>query len=94
MGGKSEYDSLVSVDQHAVFQMPSYGAGEDYFLEITALANQVFHGIAMGDPNDVLFDDRTVVENLGDVVAGRSNDLHATLERLVIRPSPDEGRQE
>ena len=42
----------------------------------------------------ILLDDGPIVEHLGDVVAGRANQLHAALECLMVRPSADERRQE
>jgi hypothetical protein len=92
--GASEYNRLIAVDEDPVFEMPSHSSGEDYFLEITALSNQVFHSVAMGNSDHILFDDWAVVENLGDVVAGRSNEFHAPLKRLMIGLGPDKGWQE
>ena len=47
----------------------------------------------MRNADDVLLDDRSVVENFGDVVAGGADQLHAALERLLVRLAPDERRQ-
>ena len=50
--------------------------------------------LAVGDARDVLLDDRAGVELLGDVVRGRADDLHAALERPLVRVRAGEGRQE
>ena len=70
MRGLVENDSLVSIEQNAIFDMPAHGAGEYNFLQIAALLQQVIQGVAVGDANYVLLDDRAVVENIGYVVAG------------------------
>ena len=45
----------------------------------------------MGDADDILLDDWTVVEDFGDVVAGGSDQLYAALEGLVVGSGADEG---
>ena len=70
------------------------GAGEDDFFEILAEADQVFDGLAMGDTDDVLFDDRAFVEVGGDVVAGGSDDFYAAPVGGMIRTGTGEGGEE
>ena len=48
----------------------------------------------MAHADDVLLDDRPVVEFLGHVMAGRADEFHAALGCLMVRPRADEGRQE
>src|SRR5438128_11399268 len=36
-----EDDGFIAVEQHPVFDVPTYGAGEDHALDITALAAQL-----------------------------------------------------
>ena len=45
-------------------------------------------------PHDVLLDDRSFVEFLGDVVGGRADELDAPLLGSSIGRRADEGRQE
>ena len=48
----------------------------------------------MRDAHQVLLDNRTIVENFRDVVAGGANQLHSPLKSLVVRFGADKGRQE
>ncbi len=64
--------------------MPADSARQDDLFEIATLLDEVLNGIAMGNAHDILLDDGTVVEFFGDVVAGRADQLHAPLERLVV----------
>ena len=44
-----EDDGFVAVEQHAVFDVPAYGAGEDHALDITAQATQLVGPLAVVD---------------------------------------------
>ena len=68
--------------------MPAHGSGEDDFLEVAAFADEVVDGVAMGDADDILFDDGTVVEDFGDVVAGCSDQLNAALWAATVASTP------
>jgi len=59
--------------------MPTNGAGEHNLLQVAALLEQVVQGVAVGNADYVLLDDGAVVENVGYVVAGGSNQLDATV---------------
>ena len=48
----------------------------------------------MIDADDVLLDDRPLVEFLGDVVAGRPDQFHPPLPGLMVGPGADEAGQE
>jgi hypothetical protein len=94
VGGKAlENHRFIAVEKNAVFDVPADGAGEHDFLEVASLADEVFDCVAVGDADYVLFDDGTVVEDLGDVVAGCADQLYAALEGLMVRPRADEGGQ-
>ena len=69
-GEYSENYRFVAIKKNAVFDMPADGPGENDFLEIAAFADEIFNGVAVGDADYVLLDDRTVVQNLSDVMAG------------------------
>ena len=74
--------------------MPAHGAVQDHFLQVFALAHQVIQGVPVGDAHRVLFDDGAFIEPLGDVVAGRADDLDAFLVRLPGRAFSRKGGQE
>lgn len=60
--------------------MPPDGAGQNNPFEVFSVPNKVVDGLPMGYANDVLSDDRTVVEFFGDVVARCSNDFYSPAE--------------
>lgn len=84
----------VAVEQNPVVDVPTDGAGQDDLLEVASLLDEVFDRISVGDADDVLLDDGTVVEYLGNVVAGRADEFDASLEGLVVGFRAYEGGQE
>src|ERR1035441_10772622 len=46
---------FVSIQKDAVFRVPADGARQDDFFEIAALLDQVVDGVAVVDPDHVLF---------------------------------------
>ena len=88
-----EDHGLIDIKQDTVFDVPADGAGEYDLFEVAAFADEVFDGVAVGYADYILLDDGTVVEDFGDVVAGRANQLYAALEGLMIWPRADERRQ-
>ena len=92
-GALSKYYCFIAIKKDAVFDMPTNRAGKDDFLEVAALADEVFHGVAVGDADHVLFDDGPIVENFSDVVAGCPDQLYAAFEGLMVGSGADEGRQ-
>jgi len=50
--------------------------------------------VLMIDPDDVLLNDRAVVETLGDVMGGRPDEFHAALLGPFVGIGAEEGRQE
>src|SRR5882672_10473959 len=88
------YSFSVPVEQDPVVDVPADGPGQDDFFEVAALLDEVFDGIAVRDPDDILLDDGAVVEYLGNVVAGGADQLYAPLEGLVIGFRAHEGGQE
>src|ERR1700674_3120791 len=88
-----EHHSLVPVEQHPVLDVPTHGTGEHNLFQIAAFLQQVVKRITVRDAHHVLLDDRTVVEYLGDVVAGRADQLHPPCERLVIGFGANESGQ-
>src|SRR5205807_1411261 len=89
-----ENDCLVSVKEDAILDVPAHGTRQDYLLQVAAFLQQVVEGVAVRDADYVLLDDWAIVQNLGDVVAGRTNEFHPAGEGLVIRLGANERRQE
>ncbi len=74
--------------------MPPDRPGQDRLFQILSLSNQVLQIIPVGDPGDVLLDDRPLIELLRHVMGGGPDHLHPAREGLLVGLSPDEGRQE
>ena len=49
-------------------QVQAHSSGQNNFLQIAALANEILDRIAMTDSDDLLFDDRSIVQFRVDVV--------------------------
>jgi len=64
--------------------MIAYRARQHPAFDIATLADEIVWGIAMADALDVLIDDRALIEVAGDVMRGGTDQLDATLVRLVI----------
>ena len=62
LGPSAENDRAIAVDQHAALGVPLHGAGEDLGLDITADGDQFVRVTGMVHADDVLFDDRPLVE--------------------------------
>ena len=90
--GESEHDGLVPVDQNSILHMPTYRPRKHNFFKVTSFANQIVDRVAMGNANDILFNDGAVVEHFGHIVAGGTDQLHSALKRLVIGLRADERR--
>src|SRR5699024_3157259 len=70
-----EDDRPRVVHQDPVLEMPPEPPGEYQFLRVAALAHHVLHGRRVVDPDDVLLDDRPLVQIRGHVVAGGADQL-------------------
>ena len=89
-----EDDSLVSVEQDAIFDVPADGSGENYLFDVAALFHQVVDRVAVRYAFDALLDDGAVVEDFGDIVGCGANDFHAAVEGLLMGLCADECGQE
>src|SRR2546428_14173952 len=89
-----KHHRLVPIKQNPVLDVPADGARKDDLLDVAAFFDELFHGVAIRDPDHILLDDRAIVEYFGDIVGGRADELHPPLEGLVIWPGADESRQE
>jgi len=76
-----------------VLQVPGHRARQHDALQVAALADEVFHLLAMRDAHHVLFDDGTIVEHGGHVVASGADQFDAAVERRVVGTGADEGGQ-
>src|ERR1700686_2745199 len=85
---------FVAIKKNTGFNVPSNGAGEDNFLQVAAFSDEIFDCVAVRDADDVLFDDRAVVQDFGNVVAGCPDQLYAALKGLMIRACAHKCRQE
>jgi len=68
-------------------------ARQDDSFQIAAFPDQIVDRITMTDPDDVLLNDRTVVQLLRDVVARGADELDAPVVRLVVGPRSNKRRQ-
>jgi hypothetical protein len=88
-GLNSKHDGLVSVHEYAIFNMRSHGTREHNFLQVAPLADEILDRVTVRYADYVLLDDRAIVEDFGDVVAGGADQFHAAFERLVIGTGTD-----
>jgi len=89
-----EDNRLVVVDQDTVFQMKPDSLGQNHFLQVASLPNQIVYVVTVGHTSDVLDDDRSVIENRSDVVCGGADQFDPATKSLVIGSSAGKGRQE
>src|SRR5271169_3417869 len=94
MRGLLKDNGLIAVEQNAILHMPPDGARQNDLLDIPSLLHQVIDGVAVINPNHVLFDDGAIIEHLRNVVSGSADQLHAALEGLMVGLGSDERRQE
>ena len=66
----SKDDRFIPVKKYAIFHVPADGAGQDDFLQVAPLADEVFYRIAVRHADYVLLNDGAVVKDFSDVVAG------------------------
>ena len=90
----SEDDGALAVAHDAVLAVPLHGAGEHGALDVGAAALELLGAVVVRDADDVLLDDRALVELLGGVVRGRADELHAAVVGARVRPGAGEGGQE
>jgi hypothetical protein len=76
LSNESEDDGLVAAADHPVLAVPEHGAGQDRALHVRAAALQIGDRVGVADADDVLLDDRPLVQFLRHVVRGGA-DQHA-----------------
>ena len=57
-----EDDGALPVEQHAVLGVPAHGAGQHPSLDVLAARHHLGDVVGVGDPLDVLLDDRALVQ--------------------------------
>jgi len=80
-----EHHRLASVDQNAILQVVGDSPCEHAALYVTPLPHEIVGGVGVGNMFNVLADDGTFIEVLGDVMCGGTDDLDATVMGLVVR---------
>lgn len=75
-------------------QVPAYGAREHYPLQVAPFLDEILQLVTVRDAHDILFDDGSFVQFFGHIVAGSSNQLHASIKGSVIRTRTHKGGQE
>lgn|SRR6266487_1024935 len=89
-----ENDRLIFVDEYPVLRIHAHGLGQDAAFDIAALAHQVIGAITMVAMDDILRDNWSFIQAIGDVMCGCPNQLDAALERTLVGIGADEGGQE
>ena len=92
--GLFEDHCLVSVDEYPVLQDIGEGSVKDQPLDVAAGSCHHVGGEVVVNLDDILLDDRAVVELLGDEVRSGADNLHAAVKGLLIGLRADECRQE
>src|ERR1019366_4872574 len=85
---------LIAITKNAMFQVPGYRARQDDALQVAALADEIFHLLAMRDAHHVLFDDGAIVQHRGHVMAGGADQFGPAVKCRGVGTGADEGGQE
>src|SRR5690606_21986843 len=64
------------------------------FFHILSEADHIFHIISVAYTHHVLFDNRTGIQLLGNIVTSCPYEFHSAGRGLMIRPGTNKGRQE
>ena len=65
--------------------MQSDRSGQNDFLQVSALSNKILDRVTMAYVDDILTNNRTVVQFRRYIVAGRPDYLYSSLIRLMVR---------
>jgi hypothetical protein len=83
-----EYHGLVAIGENPVMDMGVYCPCQNLAFDVSAERNEIICRLCVGDPGDVLFDDRAFIQIFGNIMGGRPNELHAPLEGLLVGSHP------
>jgi hypothetical protein len=84
-GTSREDNCLAVIDENTVMDVGTDGLRKNLALNIPAKGNIVLGALGMGDAHGVLFNNRTFIQIRRYIVRRRADELHAALERLLIR---------
>src|SRR5579872_1641507 len=79
-----KHERFVLICQDAVFGVQAYRFGQHAAFHVAAFAHQVGERVAVVAVDNILGNDRPLVQLLGDVVSRRANDLDAALKCLLV----------
>ena len=74
--------------------MQLHGTRQNDLLQIPSFRDKIRNGMYMGNRAYILGNDRTFIQFLGDIVAGRPDDLYPTAEGCMVGFGPGKGRKE
>src|SRR5215216_181092 len=74
-------NSPVAAEKNAIFENKAERAGQRKFLNLTACLSQILWAVPVIDRQDLLHDDRTFIERIGDKMSRGADDLHAAAKR-------------
>lgn len=89
-----EDNGSVADEQHAILCPQTDGASKDESLGVLTEFDDLLRGVCVGDPSDVLLDDRTFVKVRGHEVCRCTDELDASGMRLVVRLRAFEPREQ
>ena len=92
-GGLIKHHRLVAVDLYPVLKVASDCSSQNQFLEIASTLDQFLGTVSVTDPGDILFDDWTFVQILGNIVGSGTDELDPTFVGLVVGPGSGKGRK-
>src|SRR6478735_994117 len=90
----AEDDGAGPVAEHPSLTVPAHGAGQRQRLGVATHGGQRVGVEGVVHPDDLLLDDRPLVELRGDVVGSGPDHLDPARVRLVVGPGPLESGQE
>ena len=80
---------------NAVLAVPEHGAGKHRAFDVGAYPHQVVDGVGVVNAHDILFDDRPLIEHLGNVVGRRADQFDTAFPRPLVGDAPIKaGRKE
>ncbi len=77
-----------------MLEVGANGPGQNDRLQVASFSCEVGNGVSMAHPGDFLVENWTLIEILGDVVGGGTDDLDPSVMCLPIGIGPDERGEE
>src|SRR3954447_14041201 len=79
-----EHDGALTIEQHAVLEMPAHRPSQGDALEVAAHGGERAGVVGVPDASNLLLDDGALVEIGRDVVSSRSDELHPVRVCLLV----------